>query len=445
MDFSRFGQLWAWYTDDGAFEVNPHDPDSRNRGAVEHGTALVVAVTAIVFLAAIAAAIFSSELLALSAVFGSAFLLGPIAVDQTRRKNRTFDELREAIKDRESERNELERERKELAIRSEELQVRAEKVEKQYQTLRGMVNERSPGQTPSGGPDSRERDKLEPALEAALVDLRDREAAEQKLKNRVKELETARGRAEQELARLMATSHTRHMTEREVAEAEASIQKSQRQAREILAEAEAEAQARAKEILAQAEENAQQQASELVAQAEEDALGQAREFVEQTEAEARAHANDLVAQAEDEAGQIAARARAELESIQSQVKLHELAEQGDTGRLMREARIQARELVKRAEEEAERLIAQGKVEFESILLEIQAQERVEKDLYQRIQVLEARQLEAERAARPNGSSNSPMRPEPEFASAAIREHPGPARAIRSSFGGFLRRRSRVRS
>jgi hypothetical protein len=415
MDFSRFGHLWAWYTDDSAFEVNPHDPDSRNRAAFERGTALVIAVTAIVFLAAVGAAVFSSELLALAAVFGSAFLLGPIAVDQTRRKNRTFLELREAIEDRESERIELERERKELANRSEELQVRAEKVERQYQTLRGMVNERSPGQTPPGGPDSRERDKLEHALGAALSELRDREATERTLTKRVKELETARGRAEQELARLMSTSHARHMTEREVAEAEASIQKSQRQAREILVEAEDQARVRANELLAQAE------------------------------AEARLHANDLVAQAEEEAGQIAARARAELESIQAQSKLHELAEQGDTGRLMREARIQARELVTRAEEEAERLIAQGKVEFESILLEIQAQERVEKDLYHRIQALEARRLEAERAARSNGSSSSPVLPQPEFAPAAFRERPGPARAIRSSFGGFLRRRSRVRS
>ena len=445
MDFSRLGQMWAWYTDEGAFEVNPHDPDSRSRTAFEHGTALVMAVTAIVLLAAIAAAVFSSELLALTAVFGSAFLLGPIAVDQTRRKNRCFSELHRAINDRESERIALEREREEFAIRSEELQVRAEKVEMQYLTLRSMVNAPSPGQKPPRGLDSRERDKLEHALEAAPVDLRDREAAEQKLKKRVKDLEAARGRAEQELARLMATSHTRHMTEREVAEAEASIQKSQRQAREILAEAEAEAQARAKEVLAQAEEKAQQQASELVAQAEEDALSQAREFVEQTEAEARLHASDLVAQAEDEAAQITARARTELESIQSQVKLHELAEQGDTGRLMREARIQARELVKRGEEEAERLIAQGKVEFESVLLEIQAQERVEKDLYRRIQALEARKLEAEQVVRANLSSDSPVLPEPEFAPAAFRDYPGPARAMRNSLGGFLRRRSRVGS
>ena len=430
MDFSRFGQMWAWYTDEGAFEVNPHDPDSRSRTAFEHGTALVIAVTAIVLLAAIAAAVFSSELLALTAVFGSAFLLGPIAVDQTRRKNRCFSELHRAINDRESERIALEREREEFAIRSEELQVRAEKVERQYQTLRGMVNERSPAQAPPHGLDSRERDKLEHALEVALVDLRDREAAEQKLKQRVRELEAARGRAEQELARLMATSHTRHMTEREVAEAEASIQKSQRQAREILAEA---------------EERAQQQASELVAQAEEDALSQAREFVEQTEAEARLHASDLVAQAEDEAAQITARARTELESIQSQVKLHELAEQGDTRRSMREARIQARELVKRAEEEAERLIAQGKVEFEAVLLEIQAQERVEKDLYRRIQALEARKLEAEQAVRAKGSSDIPVLPEPEVAPAAFRDYPGPARAMRNSLGGFLRRRSRVGS
>ena len=445
MDFSRLSRLWAWYTDDGAFEVNQHDPGARDRGLIEHGTALVLAAAALVVLVAVISAGFSSELLALTAAFGSALLLGPIAVDQTLRRNRTVLELRETISNRESERVGLEREREDLAIRSEELQARAEKVEKQYQTLRGMVNERSRGQTLPRGPDSRERDKLQHALEAALADLRDRETAEWALQKRVKELETARGRAEQELARLMATSHARHMTERDVAEAEASIQKAQRQAREILATAEEEAQVRANEILALAEENARMQASELVAQAEEEALIQAREFVTQTDAEARLHADDLVAQAEDEAAQITARARAELESIQSQAKLHELAEEGDAGTLMREARIQARKLVKRAEEEAERLATQGKVEFDSILLEIQAQERVEKDLHERIQRLEARSLEAERAARPNGSSSGPVRPEPEPAAPAYRELPGPTRAKRNSLGEFLRRRSRVRS
>ena len=80
-----------------------------------------------------------------------------------------------------------------------------------------------------------------------------------------------------------------------------------------------------------------------------------------------------------------------------------------------------------------------------VLLEIQAQERVEKDLYQRIQALEARKLEAEQAVRANGSSDSPVIPEPGLAPTAFREHPGPARAMRNSLEGFLRRRSRVGS
>lgn len=141
MDFSRFGRYWAWYRQDGAFEVDPGDPVAGDRGLVEHGTALVLATAALLVLAALLAAILSSEYLAISAVFGGAFLLGPLAVDQTLRKNRTFRRLRQAIGDRDSERAELERERGELAIRSEELQAKADKVEKQYQTLRGMVGE----------------------------------------------------------------------------------------------------------------------------------------------------------------------------------------------------------------------------------------------------------------------------------------------------------------
>ena len=444
MVFSRFGRLWAWYRHDEAFEVKPLDPNARGSGFVEHGTALVLAVAVFLILLALVSAVLSSEFLAVSAVLGSAFLLGPLAVDQTRRKHQAFLQLREAIHDRDAERAELERERAELAVGSEELQARAAKVEKQYQTLSGLINERSPRLASDDESDSKEHDKVEHALEAALSDLRDREAAEEALQKRVKELEAARGRAEQELARLMATSHARHMTERDVAEAEASIQQSRREAREILAKAENESQLKANEILELAEESVRTRTSELVAKAEEEALKQAREFVEQTEAEARLHADDLVAQAEDEAAQITARARTDLESIQSQVKLHELAEQGDTARLMREARIQAREVVKRAEEQAERLATQGRVEFDSILLEIQAQEKVEKNLYQRIQVLEARKLQAEQTASGSGSGSVQVRPEPEPAAPAYRELPGPARALRNSLGDFLRRRSRVR-
>jgi len=178
-----------------------------------------------------------------------------------------------------------------------------------------------------------------------------------------------------------------------------------------------------------------------VAQAEEDALSQARELVEQTEAEARLHASDLLAQAEEEAGRLAARAKAELETIQSQVKLHELADQGDEGKLLREARIQARGLVRSAEEEAERLAAQG-VEFDSILREIQAKEEMEKELYERIQLLEARKLEAEQALHGHGPGNDLARPEAQTAASTPRERSGPAEALRSSVGEFFRRRTR---
>ena len=411
MDFSRFDRLWNWYRHDEAFEVNPHDSNAGIGNFVEHGTTLIIAVAAILIMAAVFAAVLSSELLALTAVFGGAFILGPLAVDQSRRKNRAFRELRRAIDLHETERSVLMHERMEIATRSGELQAKSEKVEKQYQTLRGLVNERSPRKALPDDPDPGERDKLERALEESTKQLRNREAAEEALKRRVSELENARSRAEQELARLMSTSHTRLMTEREVAEAEASIEKARNKARELLA------------------------------QAEEDALSQAREFVEQTEAEARLHASDLLAQAEEEAGRLAARAKAELETIQSQVKLHDLADQGDEGKLLREARIQARGLVRSAEEEAERLAAQG-VEFDSILREIQAKEEMEKELYERIQLLEARKLEAEQALHGRGPGNDLARPEAQTAASTPRERSGPAEALRSSVGEFFRRRTR---
>ena len=442
MDFSRFDRLWNWYKHDEAFEVNPRDSNAGIGNSVEHGSTLIIAVAAILIMAAVFAAVLSSEFLALTAVFGSAFILGPLAVDQSRRKNRAFRELRRAISLHETERSVLMHERMEIATRSADLQAKSEKVEKQYQTLRGLVKERSPRKALPDNPDSGKPEELERALEESMTRLRDREAAEEALRRRVSELENARSRAEQELARLMSTSHTRLMTEREVAEAEASIEKARKEARELLTEAEEEARVRAGLLLAQAEEEAQNQARELVAQAEEEALNHAREFVEQTEAEARLHASDLLAQAEEEAGRLSARAKAELETIESQVKLHELADQGDGGKLLREARIQARGLVRSAEEEAERLVAQGKVEFDSILREIQAKEDVEKELYERIQLLEARRLEAEQALHGHGPGSDLARPEAQTAASTPRERSGPAEALRSSFGDFFRRRTR---
>jgi len=455
MDDTHVGRLWNWYLQTEEFDASPLSREAGIWTSIERGTALVIGVSAFLIVAAVAAAVFSFEFLALSAAFGGALVLGPLAIDQSRRKSRAIQELRSAIGENESNQADLVRERMEIEARAQEVKAKADKVEKQYQILTGLVVERSPAQARTDDPYFEEREELQRSLESALAELRSRERAESTLTARVAELETARNRAEQELSRLMGESHTQLMTEREVAAAERGIEEARQQACEILEQAEEEARIRAAELQAQAEENVRAQTVELVKQAEEEALAQARDFVEQAEEEAqsqaggllqqaereartqtrellrqarkeaRAQSRELLRQAEEEATRIVARGELELETFRSKVDQGELVAEGAGDELLREALIEANELVERAGEKADRLAAQGKVEFESILREIQQQELVEKELYERIQALEARQEEAESSLLRTDSSLERQRVFAEFAAEEARDIAAP--------------------
>ena len=69
-------------------------------------------------------------------------------------------------------------------------------------------------------------------------------------------------------------------------------------------------------------------------------------------------------------------------------------------------------------------------------------EETEKELYERIQLLEARRLEAEQGLHGHGPGSDLARPEAQTAASTPRERSGPAEALRSSFGDFFRRRTR---
>ena len=441
LDFDR---LWGRTTRDEAFHATPRDATAADGGSSEREALRVLVVAGILIIVGLTAVVFGSRMLALISAFGGACLLGPLAILHERKNHRASRELLSAIRECEVERREVEYGRVELEQQTAALETRAAKVEEQYQVLCGLTAERSSQRSPPDGVEvvDPNREELESALEAAQTELRRREEDEKALADRVSELNTARSRAEQELARLMGESHTQLMTEREVTAAERRIEAARIEACEILEQAEEDGRTRAGAVLEQAAEQARFQARELVKQAEEEALAQAREFVEQMEdeaqtrvreiliqaeegartqsrellrqarIEARTQARELLHQAEEEASRIAARGESELESFRSKVELRELAEKGIEEEPLREARSQARKLVERAGEKADRLAAQGKAEFESILREIQQQEQVEKELYKRIQTLEARKSEAELALLRNGSVSDRSRVDP---------------------------------
>lgn len=436
-DYLGFDRLWGRITRNEVFQATPRDATAADGVSAEREALRVLVVAGLLIIVGLAAVVFGSRILALIAAFGGACLLGPLAILHERKNHRAFRELLSATRECQAERREVADGRVELDRQTAALETRAEKVEEQYQILCGLAAERSPQLSWPDGVDvvDPQREELESALEAALTELRRREDDEKVLADRVSELSTARSRAEQELARLMGESHTQLMTEREVAAAERRIEEARIEACGILEQAEENGKIRAGEVLEQAEKEARSQTRELVKQAEEEALVQAREFVEQMEEEAQARAREiliqaeegaqtqsrellrqarkeartqsreLLYQAEEEASRITARGELELESFRSKVEQRGLAEEGMEEELLREARSEARELVERAGEKADRLAAQGKAEFESILLEIQQQELVEKDLYERIQTLEARKSETELSLLRNGSSS----------------------------------------
>ncbi len=469
MDFSRLDQLWRWYTQDDAFVVDPRDPSSGAWDSMERGTVVVIAVAFLVIVFATAAFVLSSEFLALSAAFLGGCVLAPLSFDQSRRKSRAVQRLRSAILGREAERASLEHDRKQLASLTEDVQAKAAKVEKQYQTLSSLAGDRSPAGRRPEDADRKERDGIERELQEAIKRLRSSEHAESVLANRVREVETARKRAEAELSRLMSESHAQLMTERDVAAAERRIEEARKEAREILEQAEEDARIRSLVLLEQAQQEALSKARERARQAEDEALAQARDFVEQMKQEARDQALEIVEQAEEEArteardilekaeeeartrvrkllelaeeeaARIAARGRSQLDTQRSEAERQELPEEGFAEELIRNARIRARELVERAEEEADRLAAQGKAEFESILREIQQKEQVEKDLYERILALEAQHSEAELA--PQQADPMPVEPASPERVPWEDSSAGSSGAIRKTLGSLLRRRT----
>lgn len=317
--------------------------------------AVLLGTTGVVVLAGtIAAFMLDSLILAQVSALLAAFLLLPLALTSTVRSYRGARHVLTGAAELDARREELEAEHEEIAARTAEIENRAARVEKQYQILCGLVNERSAAGRPEELED-RDPEGTREALEEALAELRQREASERLLADRIRELESARRRAEQELARLMSESRERLRREREVSGS----------ARE--------------RKLARATEDAEESLKVRSAASTE---------AEELLLEAQARAQVLLEEAEAEAAQLAAQGREEFESALRELKIREDEELEKGGQIIADARIRAAELVSRAEEQAAELVELGEAEFEALLQQISEHEQRERELYERVMKLE---------------------------------------------------------
>jgi DNA repair exonuclease SbcCD ATPase subunit len=339
---------------------------------------LVILGTAggVVLAGTIASFIFNSVLLAQVSALLAAFLLLPLALTATVRSYRGARHVLTGAAELDARREELEAKHEGIAARTAEIENRAARVEKQYQILCGLVNERSATGRPEELED-RDAEGTREALEEALEKLRQREASERLLADRIRELESARRRAEQELARLMSDSRERLRREREVSGT----------ARE--------------RKLARATEDAEESLRVRSAAATE---------AEELLLEAQDRAQALLEEAEAEAAQLAAQGREEFESALRELKIREDEELEKGGQIIADARIRAAELVTRAEKQAEELVALGEAEFEALLQQISEHEQRERELYERIHRLEQ-----------EGSATLPAPPKPNLRSTRTSE------------------------
>jgi DNA repair exonuclease SbcCD ATPase subunit len=335
-------------------ELMSREPIVTTRESTVRTALLMGTVGALVLGGTIASFMLESALLSQVAALLSTFLLLPLALAATIRSYRGARHVLNGAAELDARREELEAEHEEIAARTAEIENRAARVEKQYQILCGLVNERSAAGRPEELEDP-DAEGTREALEEALEELRRREASERLLADRIRELESARRRAEQELARLMSESRERLRMEREVSET----------ARE--------------RKLARATEDAAESLKVRSA-----ATTEAEELL--LEAQARAQA--LLEEAEAEAAQLAAQGREEFESALRELKIREDEEVEKGGQIIADARIRAAELVTRAEEQAAELVALGEAEFEALLQQISEHEQRERELYERIRRLE---------------------------------------------------------
>jgi hypothetical protein len=116
--------------------------------------------------------------------------------------------------------------------------------------------------------------------------------------------------------------------------------------------------------------------------------------------EARGRAQALLEEAEEQAARLAAQGREEFESALRELKIREDEEIEKGGQILADARIRAAELVTRAREQAAELVALGEAEFEALLEQISKHEHRERELYERVRRLEEETTETGFASSP---------------------------------------------
>jgi len=298
-------------------------------------------------------------------------ILVPAAILESARNRRRAAAIVAASQEIESGRGELEDRRKQLASEAAAIEKRADSVERQYQILTGLVNEKKSKHATLETVQEPGLVEMQQELDAALEELRKRQDAERLLTLKVTELQSARNRAEQELSRLMAESHKRLTVERQSART-VKARKLERAAEEV----------------AERRSVAEKQAEELLA-------------------EARAQAQALLAEAEEEAGRLSEQGREEFESALRELRLREDEETEQAGQILADARAKADQIIREAEARAEDLVAQGEAEFESILGQISEYEARERELFQK-----ARQFESNGSAMEDPRAAGPALPVP---------------------------------
>ena len=291
-------------------------------------------------------------------------LLVPSAIFESARNRRRVAAFAAASREIESGRAELEDRKEQLASEAAAIEKRAASVERQYQVLTGLVNEKRSKHVTSETVHEPGLVEMQRELDAALEELRERREAERLLTLKVAELQSARARAEQELSRLMAESRKRLTVERESART-VKARKLERAAEEV----------------AERRSVAEKQAEELLD-------------------EARARAQTLLAEAEEEAARLSEQGREEFESALRELRLREEEETEQAGVILADARAKAERIVREAEERAESLVAQGEAEFESILDQISEYEARERELFDRLRQVESNGAAVEAALDP---------------------------------------------
>jgi hypothetical protein len=342
------------------------EPIVTTRRSTVRPDVLLATAGAFVLAGTIASFMTESALLAQVAALLASLVLLPLVFTASIRNFRGAESLLSSASEIEARRVELDAAHEELASKTAEIEERAARVENQYQVLCGLVNQRTAGSRPEEAVDD-DAESVRQALEEALGELHRREEAERLLADRIRELESTRRRAEQELARLMSDSRERLQRERELS-----------------------ATARERK-LARAEEDAIESLkvrSAAAAEAEELLL------------EARGRAQALLEEAEERAARLAAQGREEFESALRELKIREDEEIERGGQILADARIRAAELVTRAEEQAAELRAQGEAEFEALLEQISKHEHRERELYERVRHLEEESTEPGFASSP---------------------------------------------